>query len=1700
MANLSAAPAGKDAFFEALSNREGTPPAGAEDDVGGRTSPGADEFGDMGPQIAEEGDSSGEDGYDLNPGVEDPEAFQRFMEASDEESPAETFAEGATAADLQSHLGGEADAYPEAEAPAGGGHEEERRHRGGTHAAPGVIATYRSDAEVKKSLATKRTLKDVEKLRHDYNNHSAAAEDAKSALEDKEQILRELRKQAEAGMLTDPARLSYQEREVSKQWDALTKAEQLRDAAELALHQVTSVHARAHKKHSAENSKSVTHAADRRSNEVKRAVTVVAQEEAAKAAARKREQARLEEAQRKDDEARFHQKLGKQRLAKTQTKHKEVMEEVEKVRESRWQHDAQRVLNLKSSMDEMQRQVQSQNERRRKKQQKVDAERAERQQSLLNDGHNPYEVWRREEMEAKKEGEVAKLKALADLRSEKLLQQLMVEDRAYKKKIEEEKTKRHETEQFQKEMGRYAKEHKVAAYIRKMTIGNVDVLDPTGTALRIDASKVTVQRTHAFGLGRALPDEIDKVDKDMKKAVRKLERMPQFPEEDSQELAAAGGGGPAVTKRPSTMMRSASGAPDTFPQEEDEESSIGSEREPLPDGKLWVPQLTKLEEQYLAAAKERQKQNITSVQRCWGKEFTGDAFLAKPSIIAFNDFEVGKKYRQVIEVTNVSLTFNQFKLLPLDDSVRDFFEIEFAPPGRMSAGVTRYITLWFCPKMSQDMVSTFPILAKTGRIDFPLTCTTKKTILTVTPQDADANPVIDFGQVLSGESATCVLSVKNTGALAAAFTLEPADPENEMVPLVKWTSVKKEFCAHGMTKISFTFVPVATGSFSTTWKLHIDNSGDGDARYVEEKKVLVRGSCLDVPIWVEKEEYDLKTCIFGHNFREIIVVHNRRSVPMKIEVDRPKSIEGQLQINPTVAFVQGNHQQAIQIKFSPKSDFLDRNPQYRDPQRKDVTGSFRIPVRIVGVDQVLPVCTELVGTLTTNNISFEPNIMQLGRCFVGSSAVQRFAIVNESALPQQFCFMRLPSCLSIQDVPTDVLDEEEVFETGVSPVLEGGCDTAIGHLLPYERRQLCITYCPETSTELDCKIQFKAITGALCVRDFVIPCRGQGISPILSLSHPTIDMASIPVDTVSHDSVVITNVSKVPQTMNLLMPPVEHSCIKASPVCCTLQPQESQRLQLEFCPTADYVKFLKKPEDPPAEEGEGGDAAAATPAGSPTPPEGEEEGAAAEGENEEGLSAAEQYRLERVKEIRAYGGRRWEGDEANTIHASWKLAICMRPQVPKGGPVSGNTAAKETQQITYLGIQTCVLPRVLQAEPPIMDFGEVTAQQRVVRTLVLHNIGEGDPQELKMEALPENQCFTVLSAMRTVGNKPCQLTIEFKPQLVQIYQSVLQLRTQSSRVQVPLRGHGVRPVLKIDPEDGILQLGSIVYSKECKDYTTKKLEIKNDSPFELTYALESVVPADPNHVGVPPFTLTPSTGTVEANGTKTVTVTFRPHRPLSVFREKILIKVPNQKVPTFVHLYGHCFRYQIYALPGMDFGPFGRADAKKPGAFVDSLSLGVGAPPSAAPGVFEYPREQQTDISLKFDSGERVKYFLVGAGVPPGTPSAPQNAPAATFDFQIVQSEFSKFFMVEAPEGAKADKVAKGQVQAGAPAIKVAFKYAPEESGSLTYGDVNLDLLSGIGQWITCTVKCVLAGGYVPAGKPPTQEITIELRAYLQQI
>lgn len=84
--------------------------------------------------------------------------------------------------------------------------------------------------------------------------------------------------------------------------------------------------------------------------------------------------------------------------------------------------------------------------------------------------------------------------------------------------------------------------------------------------------------------------------------------------------------------------------------------------------------------------KQKEQLAVGSKKIVCGKQYANNAFLPSPAVLEFVDFVPGRVYSQTLQLTNVSLSFDHFHLLQLSESMREVFEIEYIPVGRMSAG------------------------------------------------------------------------------------------------------------------------------------------------------------------------------------------------------------------------------------------------------------------------------------------------------------------------------------------------------------------------------------------------------------------------------------------------------------------------------------------------------------------------------------------------------------------------------------------------------------------------------------------------------------------------------------------------------------------------------------------------------------------------------------------------------------------------------------------------------------------------------------------------------------------------------------------------------------------------------------------------------------------------------------------------------
>ncbi|XP_071146387.1 cilia- and flagella-associated protein 74-like isoform X1 [Mytilus edulis] len=176
-----------------------------------------------------------------------------------------------------------------------------------------------------------------------------------------------------------------------------------------------------------------------------------------------------------------------------------------------------------------------------------------------------------------------------------------------------------------------------------------------------------------------------------------------------------------------------------------------------------LPGASKMEKEILNKVLDKHRSGIIVKQVAAGREFQGCPFYSKPDVIHFKDFDVGKSYKKKVTLTNVSYTVNYCKYINITEHLKDFIEIQFDPPGQMSAGLTCEMMVTFKPMINEDLVGEVNFLSQTGPFSIVLKCTTKKCDLSV-----DTNKV-EFGTTVIGETLKRTFTLTNNGALGTKY-------------------------------------------------------------------------------------------------------------------------------------------------------------------------------------------------------------------------------------------------------------------------------------------------------------------------------------------------------------------------------------------------------------------------------------------------------------------------------------------------------------------------------------------------------------------------------------------------------------------------------------------------------------------------------------------------------------------------------------------------------------------------------------------------------------------------------------------------------------------------------------------------------------------------------------------------------------------
>lgn len=511
----------------------------------------------------------------------------------------------------------------------------------------------------------------------------------------------------------------------------------------------------------------------------------------------------------------------KQKILESNTRTLEVTTKVKEVNEAHLQNRTDAVLELKANTDAARADVAALAEKHVRKVQKAKKQLEDEKESLLTQGLNPYVEFRKKELDEDARRRESKLKSAVEQNKVNLAAQLAEEkkvvDKQDKAKIEAEKYEKKHRES----LGRHVVEERNRVYIVSKTAAHTEVLDPSGKASRVDPSQIIDIPDFSFGLGKSSRIPTD----NMKRITDKIRQELQVDRSELGEYGRLVSGlqkatgvtsiSPEKTRtreddESSINIDNSKGVKLITDRELDDLENLGNYNGIIPgidkaitsinlnndveksvllqittedEGKIaddakriesvasprYKPvALSKFERDALDRAVDRQRDRVELgvSQVAGGKVFKGDSFASTPGVLLFKDFDVGKVYKKHFALTNVSYSFNSFKLLDIDDEYIDFFTIKYDKPGRMSAGMSCSLDITFKPQLNKDIHTFVRLLTETGPVDIPLECLIKR----CAPKIVDT--VIDFQELIVGQKVTMPVKIVNTQALSTRFRVE----------------------------------------------------------------------------------------------------------------------------------------------------------------------------------------------------------------------------------------------------------------------------------------------------------------------------------------------------------------------------------------------------------------------------------------------------------------------------------------------------------------------------------------------------------------------------------------------------------------------------------------------------------------------------------------------------------------------------------------------------------------------------------------------------------------------------------------------------------------------------------------------------------------------------------------------------------------
>jgi hypothetical protein len=186
---------------------------------------------------------------------------------------------------------------------------------------------------------------------------------------------------------------------------------------------------------------------------------------------------------------------------------------------------------------------------------------------------------------------------------------------------------------------------------------------------------------------------------------------------------------------------------------------------------------------------------------------------------------------------------------------------------------------------------------------------------------------------------------------------------------------------------------------------------------------------------------------------------------------------------------------------------------------------MRIPIKVTGANQVLPVKFNILCCFSVNAITFSPPLIDFGNVFNQSGSRAAIVMENHSLLPQQFSFVRLPKEITI------------------------ATDSGTGSILAGEKYKINIDYRPsQLQVQEESFIHCRMITGRISARELKVGYFANVTKCPLSVDKKKVEFAALPETEFAEVVLSVSNNSQREQLIELVPPNSKLSGLTVNPL------------------------------------------------------------------------------------------------------------------------------------------------------------------------------------------------------------------------------------------------------------------------------------------------------------------------------------------------------------------------------------------------------------------------------------------------------------------------------------------------------------------------------------------------------------------------